>query len=400
MVRRTKWTGTAALAFILMGMLCVAQGARGVTLVATVSGKAGPWDRGLNPGFPYGVAVNGIPNSNGPPRVLDSSKGLLFFKGHRISLEYIGGEIVAGGSQGDVIGNGGGGVAGWPPTVPPCSDSPGCYTGQTTLLGMLLGAWADSDGKLVGLPFVVGNGADVVVPDGADQLMLGVNDGWYNDNGGSIDVKVSDSDPCPGQRSGADITINTSPSTWRNEYVGVPKSKLKEALGSLDLPPDPRDLYGGTTYVLDKMAYWLGLPDFHVKTESTATANGDPGSCFFVDTVDLQYVGSILTLFANDISEPCSASIIKHESHHVMDELVLQTDAVAQTASRIRDGRIPSRSSPRHVSEVTNIQTLGESLVRSIINTVNKNAESEKVKRGLRWDKSDGAALNACAIAK
>lgn len=396
----TRWTKLmriTGLPVILMSMLCMTTSAVAVTLIATVSGNAGPWDRGLNTDYPYGVPVNGIPNSNGPPLVLTPSKGLLFFKGHQISIRYTIGQIIAGGSNGNVVGSGGAGVIGWPPTVPPCNDAPGCYTGKTTLLGMLLGAWADTNGKLVGIPFIVGNGAVVVVPGGADQLMLGINDGWYNDNGGSIDVEVSDSDPCPGQKIGADITINTSPSIWPNNYTGVPKSDLKRILVSLGLPPDPRDVYGATTYVLSNKAYPLGLPDFGVKTDSTATANGDAGSCFFVDTVDLRYVGGIETFIATDVSETCTTALFNHESHHVRDELALQTDAVAQTASRIRDGRIPSRSSPRYVSEGTNIQKLGESLVNSIINTVSANAESAKVKRGRRWDDYDGArSLKLC----
>ena len=57
-------------------------------------------------------------------------------------------------------------------------------------LEVLMGVFAH-DGVIVGTPFRIGLGPrDVVIPFGANALQLGVNDGWYNDNGGSVAVTI------------------------------------------------------------------------------------------------------------------------------------------------------------------------------------------------------------------
>lgn len=62
----------------------------------------------------------------------------------------------------------------------------------TVYLEELVGTFADN-GVIVGTPFAIGNGpTTVVIPASANELLMGVNDGWYNDNGGSVRVSVTD----------------------------------------------------------------------------------------------------------------------------------------------------------------------------------------------------------------
>ena len=55
----------------------------------------------------------------------------------------------------------------------------------------LVGTFADGSGKIVGTPFFVGASRTRIVPVGATQLQLGINDDVYNDNGGSFLVSVT-----------------------------------------------------------------------------------------------------------------------------------------------------------------------------------------------------------------
>jgi hypothetical protein len=60
-----------------------------------------------------------------------------------------------------------------------------------TYLMELVGTFANSKGVIVGTPFEIGLGRSLVVPIGATQLRLGVNDDFYHDNGGFWNVRVS-----------------------------------------------------------------------------------------------------------------------------------------------------------------------------------------------------------------
>jgi hypothetical protein len=78
----------------------------------------------------------------------------------------------------------------------------------------LIGTFAN-DGVIVGQPFVIGNGpATLVVPAGANQLLLGINDAYYGDNAGSFTVTMSQPfqvcllyDPTKAAQSGSTIPI-------------------------------------------------------------------------------------------------------------------------------------------------------------------------------------------------
>ena len=53
------------------------------------------------------------------------------------------------------------------------------------------------DGMIMGNPFGIANGPlSVVIPDGATQLLLGFNDGWYYDNFASLTVSVVETPRC------------------------------------------------------------------------------------------------------------------------------------------------------------------------------------------------------------
>ena len=60
------------------------------------------------------------------------------------------------------------------------------------------GSNATQPGTIVGSPFSIGDGpATFIIPAGANQLLLGVDDNCYNDNGGSWTLSVSSSTALP-----------------------------------------------------------------------------------------------------------------------------------------------------------------------------------------------------------
>lgn len=174
--------------------LSVASAAFAGEVTVFVDGRSGPWDISVNPDFSYGVTVGGTPDIHLAPTSVSSASGLDFLAGGSLSFEYVSGSALAGAS-GTAWGSGGDGVPGWAPTYAPCTAAPGCYVPgvTTTYLEQLLGVFTDADGVIVGSPFVIGSGPIVaLIPTGATQVQLGFNDGWYNDNGAGIYVKVTD----------------------------------------------------------------------------------------------------------------------------------------------------------------------------------------------------------------
>jgi hypothetical protein len=53
-----------------------------------------------------------------------------------------------------------------------------------------VGTFADSAGGIIGSPFLVGDLRSVIVPVGATQLQLGINDNSFSDNLGSLIVNI------------------------------------------------------------------------------------------------------------------------------------------------------------------------------------------------------------------
>lgn len=181
-----------AAALAAISLTATANFAADVTVF--VDGRSGPWDISANPAYPYGVTVGSTPDVHLSPTVVSAALGLSFAAGNSLTVQYVAnGKSPLAGASGTVWGSGGDGVAWWIPSDPPCSGSPGCYTGVRTYLEQLLGVYADSAGVIVGMPFVVGSGpTTTVIPVGASRLLLGFNDGWYNDNGAGIDVRITE----------------------------------------------------------------------------------------------------------------------------------------------------------------------------------------------------------------
>jgi hypothetical protein len=166
--------------------------AKAASIVAMVDGMSGPWIQALNPGYFYGELLS-APNFNLPPTIVNTSSGLSMQVGNILTIEYLLGQANAGGGG---LWNDANGVPGWLCTGP---LTPYNFTDHSSIANLeeLMGVFADSNGAIVGLPFLIGNGpVNVIIPLGANQLQLGFNDGWYNDNGGAILVQVTET-PTP-----------------------------------------------------------------------------------------------------------------------------------------------------------------------------------------------------------
>jgi len=56
----------------------------------------------------------------------------------------------------------------------------------------LIGTFANRKGVIVGTPFFIGNGPiNLIVPEGAEQLQLGINDNLFKDNHGLFEVNIN-----------------------------------------------------------------------------------------------------------------------------------------------------------------------------------------------------------------
>ena len=177
---------------LLFGLLITAGVANaGVVVDKSVDGQAGPWDAALNAALHhYGVA------DNLSPTVFDASDGLTFSAGDTMTIEYVSGLTSAFGGAPVVDGAGYIGL-------PFKNDDPGSsgmffpslymdFSMSDIFLNALVGTFADSTGMIVGTPFAVNNGPlTVVVPVGASQLQLGVNDDIFVDNTGALVARVS-----------------------------------------------------------------------------------------------------------------------------------------------------------------------------------------------------------------
>ncbi len=149
-----------------------------------VDGRSGAWDIAANPTYNYGVVINGQMDRHLAPTSVSSASGLSFAAGNTLSLQYVNGLANAGGGGLYYDANG---ISGWTSDA----GAPGQYVAGTNYLMQLFGAFANSSGAMVNSPFLIGNSASVVIPLGATQLLMGFNDGWYNDNGAGLNMKVS-----------------------------------------------------------------------------------------------------------------------------------------------------------------------------------------------------------------
>jgi uncharacterized protein (TIGR03437 family) len=161
----------------------------GQSTTLTVVGDQGPWLQSLNPTLKYGYG------DNQAPAVVSASSGIPFAPGQSLTVSYVSGQV-------DVQ-----------PNAYPATDANGVLTDPTnaTIIptygdypsffmnprvypvyaGELVGAFGNN-GTVVGVPFPIGDGpANFVIPPGATQLLLGVDDDYYSDNTGSWQIKVA-----------------------------------------------------------------------------------------------------------------------------------------------------------------------------------------------------------------
>ena len=188
-----KWMLVCGLAAAILGS---ATGASAAAIFVSVDGQAQPWlwddAAGLNSAFEYGI-LDGI-----GPAVVDATDGIAVLAGNTIDVAYLAGltdafggapSVDALGHQGFDASNNAGSTG---EVFPSFYMSP-----YPIYLNALVGTFADALGNIVGNPFHVGLGGSFLVPVGATQLQLGVNDDLFGDNTGSLRVCVSDSGDCP-----------------------------------------------------------------------------------------------------------------------------------------------------------------------------------------------------------
>ena len=183
---KKKFLAGLAIGLLMLGMAGVADAD---TINVFVDGRSGPWDVSLNPSYSYGGVANGGTNVNLEPTIVDSSSGLPMIAGDTLTITYTGGLALAG--AGGTLWFDANGVPGWNYTD---FGSPGYYlpADQTIQLETLMGVFA-SNGIIIGDPFKIGNGPiDILIPIGSSQLLLGFDDGWFNDNGGGVNVNISE----------------------------------------------------------------------------------------------------------------------------------------------------------------------------------------------------------------
>jgi concanavalin A-like lectin/glucanase superfamily protein len=160
----------------------------GSSQTVTIPSTAGPWSTDLNPGFDYSG------QDYTPPIAIDSSSGITLTPGSTVTVTYLNGLVQAGVGYAPNDGNGEpGNVTNYYNGV--YSPFPAFFMnpGPDVLSMELVGTFANN-GVIVGKPFPIGNGpTTLTVPAGANQLLLGINDGHFSDNTGFFNVAVSGS---------------------------------------------------------------------------------------------------------------------------------------------------------------------------------------------------------------
>ncbi len=155
----------------------------------TLNGNQGPWQQSLNPNFNYGS------DDNQPPVVISAASGIPFTVGGTLTVAYVSGQVdVLPGQIPATDANGDSADATNNTVIATYGNYPSYFMNHTSypvFASELVGAFAN-DGVIVGTPFPIGNGpATFIIPAGANQLLLGVDDNYYVDNSGSWDIKVT-----------------------------------------------------------------------------------------------------------------------------------------------------------------------------------------------------------------
>jgi hypothetical protein len=227
-----------------------------LAVTVTVPSTAGPWNPTLNsPLYDYGV------HDNTDPVEINGKSGISFTAGESITVSYVSGLISASAGapccppvdangQQDTLTNTSNGTNG---------KFPAFYMDRTVpaYLVELVGTFANK-GVIVGQPFVIGNGpTKLTVPNGASQLLLGINDNLFSDNGsGSFSVTVT---------SGCQVSVTN----WRQFTLpwGTDQYDHHYAAGRSSLSS-----MGGTMELRVAAPLLTGLSSFTFPVQSTFSA--------------------------------------------------------------------------------------------------------------------------------
>ncbi len=163
---------------------------QGQSTTVTVNGDQGPWQQSLNPSFNYGFG------DNQAPAIVSATSGIPFTTGGTLTVAYVSGQVNLLPGNGFPYTDANGDTA--DPTnntiIPTYGDYPSYFMNHRSYpvyAGALAGTFANN-GVIVGTPFPIGDGpATFVIPAGANELLLGVNDDYFVDNVGSWQISVS-----------------------------------------------------------------------------------------------------------------------------------------------------------------------------------------------------------------
>jgi len=149
-----------------------------------VNSKSGPWNPKINISKNYIHKFRVKKNGLMPPTILKVKSG------NSLTLEYVLGDVYAdrkGHPERKTNADG------YQKTMPTYSGFlPSFYINEQINHMALMGTFADSKGVIVGYPFFIGNESiNLIVPEGAEQLQLGINDNLFRDNAGLFIVKVN-----------------------------------------------------------------------------------------------------------------------------------------------------------------------------------------------------------------
>lgn len=152
-----------------------------------VNSKSGPWNPAINKSKNYIHKLRVKSNGLAPPTIVKVRQG------DNLTIRYELGNVYAD-------------YQGHPERK---TDADGYSKTMSTYAGLLpsvyidgqinhmalIGTFADSKGVIVGSPFLIGNGPiDLIVPENAERLQLGINDNLFKDNYGYFIVNVNISD--------------------------------------------------------------------------------------------------------------------------------------------------------------------------------------------------------------
>jgi hypothetical protein len=155
-----------------------------------VGAQDGPWkyvNGGLNTAYQYGT------DDQAAPTVVSAANGFSFAAGSSFTIIYVSGTTSAGSGFPFVDANGDTGFIANNNTGNSGKYFPSFYFNHSdypVYLSELVGTFTDSSGNIVGTPFSIGNLRTVVVPVGATQLQLGINDEIFFDNLGSLTMNI------------------------------------------------------------------------------------------------------------------------------------------------------------------------------------------------------------------